>query len=128
MPTTTASLVIGLSYASLLFLVSVGLLVVFGPLRFVNLATGSLYLIGGYVSWTVARSTGNFVLALAAGAVAALITGVVIERGASSAFIARNCFKFVLPWGLPTSYRMPPGGSGMAIHSVSDFQKCYEAQ
>ncbi|MFN3335871.1 MAG: branched-chain amino acid ABC transporter permease [Thermomicrobium sp.] len=81
MPVNTASLVIGLSYASLLFLVSVGLSLVFGLMRFVNLATGSLYLIGGYIGWSVARSTGNFVLALIAGALAALVVGVLIERG-----------------------------------------------
>lgn len=80
MPVNTASLVIGLSYASLLFLVSVGLSVVFGLMRFVNLATGSLYLIGGYIGWSVARSTGNFFLALIAGALAALVVGVLIER------------------------------------------------
>ncbi|MCX2726620.1 branched-chain amino acid ABC transporter permease [Thermomicrobium sp. 4228-Ro] len=81
MPITTASLVIGLSYASLLFLVSVGLSVVFGLMRFVNLATGSLYLIGGYVAWSVARRTNSFVLALIAGALAALVLGILIERG-----------------------------------------------
>ncbi len=80
MPLNTASLVIGLSYASLLFLVSVGLSVVFGLMRFINLATGSLYLIGGYVAWSVARRTENFLLALLVGAVAALVLGIVIER------------------------------------------------
>lgn len=77
----TASLVIGLSYASLLFLVAVGLSVVFGLMRFINLATGSLYLIGGYIGWSVARTTGNFILAVLAGGLAALLLGVVIERG-----------------------------------------------
>jgi len=79
-PVNTASLVIGLSYASLLFLVAVGLSVIFGLMRFINLATGSLYLIGGYVGWSAARSTGNFLVALVAGAVAALVVGIVIER------------------------------------------------
>ncbi len=81
MPVNAATLIIGLSYASLLFLISVGLSVVFGLMRFVNLATGALYLLGGYVAWSVARSSGNFWLALPAGALAALAVGVVIERG-----------------------------------------------
>ncbi|MCS7246533.1 MAG: branched-chain amino acid ABC transporter permease [Thermomicrobium sp.] len=85
MPVNAASLVIGLSYASLLFLVAVGLSVVFGLMRFINLATGSLYLIGGYIGWSVARSTGNFLLAVLAGGVAALLLGILIERG----FLAR---------------------------------------
>ncbi len=80
MPINAASLVIGLSYASLLFLVSVGLSVVFGLMRFINLATGSLYLIGGYVAWSVARRTENFLLALLVGALAALVLGIAIER------------------------------------------------
>jgi len=53
----------------------------FGLMRFVNPATGSLSLIGGYIGWAVARSTGNFFLALIAGALAALVVGVLIERG-----------------------------------------------
>ncbi|MBX6343178.1 MAG: branched-chain amino acid ABC transporter permease [Thermomicrobiaceae bacterium] len=81
MPVNAATLIIGLSYASLLFLISVGLSVVFGLMRFVNLTTGALYLLGGYVAWSVARSSGNFWLALPAGALAALAVGVVIERG-----------------------------------------------
>lgn len=81
MPINTASVVIGLSYASLLFLVAVGLSVVFGLMRFVNLATGSLYLIGGYLAWTIAGELGSFWLALLGGALGALVVGIAIERG-----------------------------------------------
>ena len=57
----------GLTLASLYFIVAAGFTLVFGLMRNVNLAHGSLYLLGGYVGFLVATHTGWFVLALAAG-------------------------------------------------------------
>lgn len=51
-------------YAMLLFLLSVGLTVIFGLLHFVNLAHGALYMLGAYVGISIAASTGSFWLAL----------------------------------------------------------------
>ena len=48
----------GLSYAALVFMVAVGLNLVFGVLRVLNVAHGSLYAIGGYA----AASLGPFVV------------------------------------------------------------------
>src|SRR5262245_29819114 len=64
----------GLTLASLYFIVASGFTLVFGLMRNVNLAHGSLYLLGGYLGFFVAQKTGWFILALAAGfAVAALV-------------------------------------------------------
>ena len=57
----------GLTLASLYFIVASGFTLVFGLMRNVNLAHGSLYLLGGYVAYVVADKTGWWVLALAAG-------------------------------------------------------------
>ena len=43
----------GLSYAALVFMVAVGLNLVFGVLRIVNVAHGSLYAIGAYTAASV---------------------------------------------------------------------------
>jgi branched-chain amino acid transport system permease protein len=69
----------GLTLASLYFIVASGFTLVFGLMRNVNLAHGSLYLLGGYVGYLVAGHTGYFVLALAAGFAAAAIAGVLIQ-------------------------------------------------
>ncbi len=64
----------GLQLASLLFLLSVGLSVVYGLMNFINLAHGTLYMLGAYIGLTVANTTGSFWMAfvLAPLAVAAL--------------------------------------------------------
>jgi branched-chain amino acid transport system permease protein len=64
-----ASLVIqllnGLQYAMLLFLLSVGLSVVFGLMNFINLAHGTLYMLGAFIGLTLARASGSFWVAAA---------------------------------------------------------------
>ena len=69
----------GLTLASLYFIVASGFTLVFGLMRNVNLAHGSLYLVGGYVGYFVAEKSGWFVLALAAGFVAAALVGSLMQ-------------------------------------------------
>ena len=69
----------GLTLASLYFIVASGFTLVFGLMRNVNLAHGSLYLLGGYVGFIVAEKTGWWILALAAGFFAAAIVGLLIQ-------------------------------------------------
>jgi branched-chain amino acid transport system permease protein len=69
----------GLTLASLYFIVASGFTLVFGLMRNVNLAHGSLYLLGGYVGYAVAGATGWWVLAMAAGFAAAAIAGVLMQ-------------------------------------------------
>src|SRR5215212_5126634 len=71
----------GLTFAALLFLVSSGFTLIFGLMRIVNLAQGSLYLLGGYIGLSVIRSTGSFWLALPAAALAVGALGLIVERG-----------------------------------------------
>ena len=68
-----------LTLASLYFIVASGFTLVFGLMRNVNLAHGSLYLLGGYVGYVVADKTGWWVLALAAGFLAAAVAGLLIQ-------------------------------------------------
>lgn len=69
----------GLTLASLYFIVASGFTLVFGLMRNVNLAHGSLYLLGGYVGFMVAETTGWWILAVAAGFLAAAIVGLVMQ-------------------------------------------------
>ena len=69
----------GLTLASLYFIVASGFTLVFGLMRNVNLAHGSLYLLGGYVGFIVAERTGWWMLAVAAGFAAAALAGLLIQ-------------------------------------------------
>lgn len=69
----------GLTLGSLYFIVASGFTLVFGLMRNVNLAHGSLYLLGGYVGFIVAEATGWYVIAVAAGFLAAAIVGLLMQ-------------------------------------------------
>jgi branched-chain amino acid transport system permease protein len=69
----------GLTLASLYFIVAAGFTLVFGLMRNVNLAHGSLYLLGGYLGFFTAQYTGSWLLALAAGFVGAAIVGLAMQ-------------------------------------------------
>src|SRR5688572_10756543 len=70
-----------LTLASLYFIVAAGFTLVFGLMRNVNLAHGSLYLLGGYLGFFVAQYSGSFLLALAAGFAVAALTGLAMQIG-----------------------------------------------
>jgi branched-chain amino acid transport system permease protein len=65
----------GLQFAMLLFLLAVGLSVVFGLMNFINLAHGTLYMVGAFVGYSVAGYAGSYWAALAAGTAAAALAG-----------------------------------------------------
>jgi branched-chain amino acid transport system permease protein len=69
----------GITLAALYFIVASGFTLVFGLMRNVNLAHGSLYMLGGYVGYLVAGRTGYFVLALAAGFLVAALVGLAMQ-------------------------------------------------
>ena len=70
----------GLSYGVLLFLLSVGLTLIFGMLDVVNLAHGSFYMLGAYAGLTLIAASGSFWLALAVAPLVVGVIGVLIER------------------------------------------------
>jgi len=69
----------GLTLASLYFIVASGFTLVFGLMRNVNLAHGSLYLLGGYLGFFTAQFTGSWLLALAAGFASAALVGLAMQ-------------------------------------------------
>lgn len=69
----------GLAFSSLLFLLSIGLTLIFGLMRIVNLTHGSFYLLGAYVGFTTVNQTGSFPLAVLAGGLTVAILGIVLE-------------------------------------------------
>jgi branched-chain amino acid transport system permease protein len=69
----------GLTLAALYFLVASGFTLVFGLMRNVNLAHGSLYLIGGYIAYSAVEATGVFLLGFAAAFVTMAIAGIALQ-------------------------------------------------
>lgn len=69
----------GVQLGLMLFLMSAGLTLVFGVMGLINLAHGSLYMIGAFFCAWVAAATGTFWLGLAAGVAAAAAAGALIE-------------------------------------------------
>src|SRR5437763_13790960 len=69
----------GLTLASLYFLVASGFTLIFGLMRNVNLAHGSLYLLGAYIGYEVASRTGYWLLGVAAGFIVLAAIGVVMQ-------------------------------------------------
>jgi branched-chain amino acid transport system permease protein len=74
-----AQLLNGLQYGVLLFLLAAGLTLVFGIMSFVNLAHGSLYMMGAYAAAIAYAASGSFTLALLAAAASALVMGLLLE-------------------------------------------------
>ena len=68
----------GLTLAGLYFLVASGFTLVFGLMRNVNLAHGSLYLLGAYIGYEVAAWSGYWLLGVVAGFVVMAVIGLVM--------------------------------------------------
>lgn len=69
----------GLQSGVMLFLMAAGLTLVFGVMGLINLAHGSLYMVGAFAAAAVAAATGSFLLALIAALAAAAAAGALIE-------------------------------------------------
>ena len=57
----------GLQFGIMLFLMAAGLTLIFGVMGLINLAHGSLYMVGAFAASAAAALTGSFLMALIAG-------------------------------------------------------------
>src|ERR687887_419850 len=71
----------GLTLGALYFLVASGFTLVFGLMRNVNLAHGSLYLLGGYIGYDAADATGSWFLGVGAGFLSMALAGLLLQIG-----------------------------------------------
>ena len=114
----------------LLFLVAVGLTLIFGVLKIVNFTHGAFYMLGAYFGLTVFHLTDSYVLALVGAAAGACLVGLIIERffisriyGADVLMQLLVCYALVLilddlvriVWGpefrsmgMPPAFQVPP--------------------
>jgi branched-chain amino acid transport system permease protein len=86
----------GLQFGLLLFLLAAGLTLVFGIMDLVNLAHGSLYMVGAYLAATFAALTGSFLLGAVLALVGTLVVGMAVEVIAMRRLYGRDHLDHVL--------------------------------
>jgi len=86
----------GLLYGVMLFLMAAGLTLIFGIMGVINLAHGSLYMVGAFAGAWVANATGNFWLGLPAALIASTLVGIVVELGVMRRLYERDHLDQVL--------------------------------
>ena len=86
----------GVQYGLLLFLIASGLTLIFGVMGIINLAHGSLFMLGAYSAFLVARASGSLWLALPAGLAGGALFGLLLERGLFRRFYTREHLDQVL--------------------------------
>ncbi len=89
MSTLVAVLVDGIIYASWLFVIAAGLTMIYGVMRILNMAHGSLYALGAYAAASLAGAwlrgghppLGSYAILVLAAVLVGVVVGPVIERG-----------------------------------------------
>jgi len=69
----------GITLGGLYFLVASGFTLIFGLMKNVNLAHGSLYMLGGYIGYGVALATGFWLLSFVVAFVVVALVGIVLQ-------------------------------------------------
>ena len=86
----------GLQLGVMLFLMAAGLTLVFGIMNLVNLAHGSLYMVGAYLATYFFGLTGSYVLGVVLGLLGTLAVGIVVELVALRTLYERDHLDQVL--------------------------------
>jgi branched-chain amino acid transport system permease protein len=102
--TLVAVLVDGIIYASWLFLIAAGLTMIYGVMRILNMAHGSLYALGAYTAASLAGAWlsgghapfGSYAMLILAAVLVGVVMGPLIERGLLRFFYGRDEVVLVL--------------------------------
>src|SRR5499427_5597189 len=121
----------GLQFGLLLFLLAAGLTLVFGIMDLVNLAHGSLYMLGAYFAATFAAWTGSFVFGAVLALGATLLVGMAVEVIAMRRLYGRDHLDHVLAtFGLILFFdelvRLIWGAGGMSLPLPSQMLTAVE--
>jgi branched-chain amino acid transport system permease protein len=121
----------GIQLGMLLFLLAAGLTLIFGIMDLVNLAHGSLYMLGAYFAATFAQWTDSFVLGALLALAATAATGMILEVIAVRRLYGRNHLDHVLgTFGLLLFFnelvRLIWGPAGMTLSLPSEMLNAVE--
>src|SRR3970040_407616 len=86
----------GVPLGGMLFLMAAGLTLVLGIMNLVNLAHGSLYMVGAYLTISAAQWTGSYLAGLVLGLAGTLVVGMVVEMVALRPLYSRDHLDQVL--------------------------------
>ena len=86
--------------AAILYVVAIGLLIVFGVMGIISFAHGAMLTIGGYAALLVTQAGWNPWASLPAAALAGLLAGAAIERGVLRPLYRRPLDAILATWGL----------------------------
>jgi branched-chain amino acid transport system permease protein len=86
----------GLQFGVTLFLMAAGLTLVFGIMNFINLAHGSLYMVGAYLTVAASQWTGSYLAGVALGLAGTLVVGMIVEIVVARALYQRDHLDQVL--------------------------------
>jgi branched-chain amino acid transport system permease protein len=116
----------GVQLGMLLFLLAAGLTLIFGIMDLVNLAHGSLYMLGAYFAATFAPATGSLVIGAILALLATFVAGIVLEIIAIRPLYGRNHLDHVLgTFGLLIFFndlvRLIWGPAGMSLPLPSEM-------
>ncbi|KEO82612.1 branched-chain amino acid ABC transporter permease [Tumebacillus flagellatus] len=90
----------GVALGSLIFLIAVGLSLIFGLMGVLNFAHGAVFAWGAYVGLAVYNATGSFLLGILAGTVAGIVIGWIMERLFVRPFYGNHVAQILLTLGL----------------------------
>jgi len=86
--------------AAILYVVAIGLLIVFGVMGIISFAHGAMLTVGGYAALLVTQAGLNPWLSLPAAALAGLVAGATMERGVLRPLYRRPLDAILATWGL----------------------------
>ena len=103
-----SGVIFGLSMASVYFLMSIGLSLCFGLMRFISLDQLLYYAVGAYLTYTVSTPSGNVWLGVLAGVAISGTLALLVER-----FVFRRIYERELTFSMITSFGILIGGVGV---------------
>jgi branched-chain amino acid transport system permease protein len=86
----------GLQFGLMLFLLAAGLTLVFGIMDMINLAHGSLYMVGAYLAAAVTQASGSFIAGIGAAMLGTALLGALLEVSLLRRLYARDHLAQVL--------------------------------
>src|ERR1700709_2607382 len=86
----------GLQFGLMLFLLAAGLTLVFGVMDMINLAHGSLYMVGAFLAAWLTRVSGSFLVGVLGAVLLTALFGMLLETSLLRTLYARDHLSQVL--------------------------------
>ncbi|WP_017437558.1 branched-chain amino acid ABC transporter permease [Saccharococcus caldoxylosilyticus] len=95
-----AQLLTGLAYGMLYFMIAAGLTIILGVMNVVNLAHGTLFMLGAYIAFTFISDELNFWIALLLSVLLTTVLGIILEKLLIKHVYGKELEQVLLTFGL----------------------------